>query len=440
MWADDAFVYHVYPLGACAAPPTNDLRSAPVPRLDAVTERLDHIAGLGATALQLGPVFESTAHGYDTADYFTVDRRLGDDATLRHLSAEVHRRGMRLVLDGVLNHVGRDFWAFRDVRERGPASPYAGWFHLDFAGRSPYDDDFAYEGWAGHHDLVKLDVDNPQVREHLFAAVAQWIERYDVAGLRLDAADVLSADFVRALAAHARRLRDDIWLVGEMVSGDYTRLAGPGLLDGCTNYELYKSLWSAHADRNYFELAFALNRQYGPDGIYRGLRHGSFADNHDVDRVGSSVGDPAHLYPLYGLLLTVPGTPSVYYGSEWGVRGRRSADSDRQLRPAFAELVPEQPALADAIRRLARLRAEQPALRHGSYRQLHVAHEQLAFARTTADQEVVVAVNAATDWARVPLGEAGRGPFRDLMTGEVVAADGEGLPVPPMWLRAVRAA
>ena len=163
-WAEESFFYHIYPLGLTGAPARNDFHSTPVPRLEQLYGWLNHIQWLGADAIYLGPVFESTAHGYDTVDYFHVDRRLGSDETLAAFAAEVHRRGMRLVLDGVFNHVGRNFWAFHDVREHGEASPYKDWFHnLRFGEQSPCGDPFTYEGWAGYYDLVKLNLKNPAV-------------------------------------------------------------------------------------------------------------------------------------------------------------------------------------------------------------------------------------------------------------------------------------
>ncbi len=398
-WADDAIFYHIYPLGLCGAPRRNDFSAPPIARLEKLYAWLDHIQDLGANALYLGPLFESTAHGYDTADYSQVDRRLGDRVALAAFAREVHRRGMRLVLDGVFNHVGRDFWAFRDLRARRWESPYAGWFQgIDFARSSPAGDPFAYEGWNGHYDLVKLNLAHPEVRAHLFEAVRGWIEEFEIDGLRLDAADVVAPDFLAALAEFCRGLRGDFWLVGEMVHGDYRRLANPGMLDATTNYEAYKSLYSSFVERNFFELAYALKRQYGPDGIYRGLGLYNFADNHDVDRVASSLKNPAQLYPLYCLLFSMPGIPSIYYGSEWGVSGRRTATSDAALRPALrpdSRAEQPQPDLAGAIARLAALRRANPALRQGQYRELHVAAEQLAFLREHPQGSLVVAVNAS---------------------------------------------
>jgi len=172
-WATDAIFYHIYPLGFCGAPARNDFSSPPIDRLQKVRDWLPHLQRLGVNALYLGPLFESTAHGYDTADYYWVDRRLGDTASLARLSADLHQRGMRLILDGVFNHVGRDFWAFRDVQNKREASPYRDWFTgLRFDGRSPYGDPFTYEPWNGQYDLVRLNLGNPAVREQPAGSVS----------------------------------------------------------------------------------------------------------------------------------------------------------------------------------------------------------------------------------------------------------------------------
>lgn len=416
-WFDDALFYHIYPLGLCDAPRRNDFSAPPVTRIEKLYPWLDHITGLGLNSLYLGPIFESTAHGYDTADYYRIDRRLGDNDAFQYFAREVKTRGLRLVLDGVFNHVGRDFWAFRDVRQHGVSSRYVDWFsNLHFnGGRSPYGDLFTYDGWAGHYSLVKLNLHHPDVRQHLFDAVTRWVEAFDIDGLRLDAADVLDFDFMRALAAHCKHLKSDFWLMGEVIHGDYRRWANAETLHSVTNYECYKGLYSSHADRNYFEIAYALNRQFGPDGIYRDLRLYSFADNHDVNRVASNLIQPAHLYPLHILLFTMPGIPSIYYGSEWGLAGERTPHDDTMLRPALDlnAIQTPQPDLTPVIRRLAQLRRDLPALRWGDYRQLHVAHEQFAFARQVDSQCVVVAVNAFDKPATIHVGGLPDGVLRD---------------------------
>lgn len=407
-WAQEAFFYHIYPLGFCGAPERNDFSSPAQNRLAKVGGWIPHMRALGVNALYLGPLFESSAHGYDTADYYRVDRRLGSNSNLQELSAELHKNGIRLVLDGVFNHVGRDFWAFRDVQEHGADSPYCGWFDgLRFDDASPYGDPFTYTPWEGHYDLVRLDLSNPDVRAHLFEAVRAWVREFDIDGLRLDVAYLLNMDFLHELSAFCRALKPDFFLLGEVVHGNYSRWANPETLDSATNYEAYKGLYSSLVDRNYFEIAYSLNREFGTEGMYRGLPLYNFVDNHDVDRVTAKLPDPALLYPLYLLLFTMPGVPSIYYGSEFGVDGRRTAEDDRALRPALelADLQHNapQPDLPATITRLAALRAMLPALRSSGYSQLHVASEQLAFARFSSNEYIVVMLNAAAEPARLEL-------------------------------------
>jgi len=398
-WAYDSVFYHIYPLGFCGAPPENDFCSPADNRLEQIYGWLEHLQNLGVNALYLGPVFESTTHGYDTADYYRVDRRLGSNETLAHLSAVFHQKNIRLILDGVFHHVGRDFWAFRDVLEHQEKSIYCDWFHgLDFRKRSPYNDPFAYEGWKGYYNLVKLNLHNPSVKDHLFQAVAMWIKEFDLDGLRLDAADCLDIAFLKELSGFCKSRRPDFWLMGEVIHGDYRKWINAETLDSVTNYVGYKGLYSSHVDKNYFELAFTLNRQFGEKGIYRNLLLYSFADNHDVNRVASQLKNPAHLYPLYSLLFTMPGVPSIYYGSEWGIEGKKTSRSDQALRPRLDlfEVSHNSPHrdLSKAISRLAHVRRHSEALRYGHYCPLLVKPEQFAFARQTDKELIIVAVNA----------------------------------------------
>jgi len=448
-WAREAVFYHLYPLGFCGAPERNDFHAAAVPRLDKIRDWIGHLRNLGINALYLGPLFESTAHGYDTADYFWVDRRLGTNETLRQLIQELHRNGIRVVLDGVFNHVGRDFWAFRDVLQNRENSPYRNWFKgLDFGGHSPYGDPFTYESWNGSYDLVALNFNEPAVKEHLLLAARQWLVDFEIDGFRLDVADCLDLQFQHELGAFCRSLRPDFWLMGEVVHGDYRRWANPETLDSVTNYEAYKGLYSSLNDKNYFEIAYALNRQFGAEGIYRDLPLYNFVDNHDVNRVASNLKNPAHLYPLYGLLLTMPGVPSIYYGSEWGLTGKRTPTDDRPLRPtldleSLRQNAP-QPDLAKTIGRLAQIRQGSAALKTGDYAQLFISHEQLAFSRTTEHEQVLVLLNAAEAPSAFELPVAlGAGAWLvDLLnSGEKFQVMGGRLrveTVPPHWARILK--
>jgi cyclomaltodextrinase / maltogenic alpha-amylase / neopullulanase len=419
-WARDAIFYHLYPLGACGAPRRNDFRSEPEPRLSVLEGWIPHIVELGCTAVWLGPVFESTAHGYDTADYRTVDRRLGRNGDLKRLVGRFHEAGIRVILDGVFNHAGRDFPPFRDLIEKGEASPYRGWFRgVDFSRRSPEGDRFSYEGWNGCYDLVRFDLGNGEARSYLLDSVRTWFSDFGIDGIRLDAADCVDLGFQRELAAMVRGIDPEAFLMGEIVHGDYRTWANGETLDSVTNYECYKGLWSSHRDGNYHEIAWSLDRQFGPSGMYRDLPLYAFAENHDVDRVASLVGKKAQLYPLYLLLYTMPGVPSVYYGGEWGLPDKRRPGDDSPVRPALdgIEAHGAEPDLARAIGRFARVRAGSSALRRGDYRGLLVEPRRLAFSRRHGDETVVVAVSAldSPTTARIPVGVPDGTVFTDLL-------------------------
>ncbi len=446
-WAHDAVFYHIYPLGLCGAPARNDFVSSPEPRLAQINDWIDHIRRLSVNAMYLGPLFESSSHGYDTVDYYHVDRRLGSNADLDALVTNLHAAGIRVILDGVFHHVGRDFWAFRDLQANRERSPYRDWFvGVDFGRRSPHGDPFTYDAWRGHYNLVKLNLHHPDVRAHIFGAVQQWVEQFGIDGLRLDVAEDIDLDFLRALAAFCRQLRPDFWLLGETIHGDYRTWANAETLDATTNYEIYKGLFSSHNDRNYFEIAYSLNRQFGEGGIYKGLPLYNFADNHDVNRIASTLANPAHLYPLHALLFTMPGVPSIYYGSEWAIGGVKQGGDDAPLRP-YMTLDTAQRALhadlAQTVSRLARVRHESRALRDGTYQQLFVAHEQFAFVRRCDDEQVIVAVNATSEPAqlRLPVPLTDGQQVVDLLDGiqQFQVQNGHlEIDVPPCWARTLR--
>ena len=457
MFADKIF-YHIYPLGFCGAPWNNDFSSPPGTGLRSLVDHIPHLLRLGINAVYIGPLFESEAHGYDTLDYFWVDRRLGTNEDLKYLVRAYHDAGIAVVFDAVLNHSGRHFFAFKDLLQNGEASPYRDWYvNVDFSRRSPRGDPFSYEGWAGCFDLVKFNGRCREAREHLFKAVEFWINEFGIDGLRLDAAAELLPEFMDELATLCASRRPGFCLMGEVVGGDYRNWAREGRLDSVTNYEMYKGLWSCFNDRNFFEIAWTLNRQFGTGGLYRRIDLYNFADNHDVNRVASSLANPSHLFPLYGLLFTVPGVPSIYYGSEFGIGGTRTSESDRALRPRWdggrwekGGVAPNEPiapngggALFQHIAALIRIRRENPALQRGDYRQLALTHEQFAFIREPqspgeAAGAVVVAVNSAEGERSVvvspeQLPAAAPGAvkrWKDLLTGEMFETGNQGLLIP----------
>ncbi len=401
-WIPSAFIYHFYPLGQTDAPRENHFSQPPEDRIAQLYPWLDHLQWLGVDTLFLGPILQSSSHGYDLADYFQIDRRLGTNQSFKTFATEVHRRGMRLILDAVFNHSGRDFFAFRDLQQNGQQSQYKDWYAgVRFDHSSPMGDHFDYQTWAGHYSLPKFNLANPSVREYLFQSVRFWIQEWGIDGLRLDAADHVRLDFWQELRHITTSIRPDFWLMGEVVHGQYQQWVDPQHLHSVTNYEAYKGLYSSLNDANYFEIAHTLQRHFSESGIYRDLMLYNFVDNHDVNRVASQLKNKHHLYPLYALLFSMPGIPSIYYGSEWGVTGQRSAHSDLALRPSLnlQHLIQHAPEanLPVTIQKLAHLRADSPALQTGSYRQAYVSAQQLAFWRESDKQKVLVVLNSASE-------------------------------------------
>lgn len=391
MWYDESVAYQIYPLGLCGAPEKNDGTEAH--RILRLVGWAEHIQRLGVNVVLFNPLFSSDRHGYDTRDYRTIDCRLGTADDLKTVCGALHDRGIRVLLDGVFNHVGRGFWAFQDVREKRQDSPYKDWFHVDFNGDTPYHDGFWYDCWEGHYELPKLNLANPVVVQHQFDAIRSWVERFDVDGLRLDAAYCLDPGYLRQVRNFTNTLKPDFILMGECIHGDYHRWMGADMCHSVTNYECYKGIWSALNSRNLFEIGHSLQRQFGPEqwSLYRGEHLLSFLDNHDVDRIASKLDDPRHLRLAYGLLFGMPGVPTIYYGSEWGITGRK-ANGDAALRPACEK--PEWNDLTDFIARLAAARHKSRALTDGSYRNVVLTNQQMIFERAVEGERVLVAINA----------------------------------------------
>ena len=426
-WINKSIFYHFYPLGCFGAPLRNDFSSAPVPRLEQIKKWLPHLKKLHINAIYLGPVFESTVHGYDTANYFQVDRRLGDNQTLKDMIRLLHENDMHVILDGVFNHVGRDFFAFKDLQKKRGASPYLNWFSgIDFNKQSPYGDAFSYTGWNNNFDLVKLNLQNQTVCNYLFKAVDFWMEEFNTDGLRIDAADCVDIGFLKQLLKRCKAQNPDFWIMGEIIHGDYEKWVNAAALDSVTNYECFKGLYSSHVDRNYFEIAYSLNRQFGEQGIYRHFLPYSFVDNHDVNRLTSNLKNPLHAYPTYCLLFCMPGIPSIYYGSEWGISGERTAADDHILRPYLDPDKPvlnsDLPDLPDYITRLAQIRLQSPVLQTGNYHQVLVASEQFAFLRETKEESILVVVNSAQQPVslEIPVSQKYIPEPTDLLNGEKV--------------------
>ena len=433
-WYDEAVFYHIYPLGLTGAPMHNDY-GAPQPRLRTLFPWIDHMAELGCNALYIGPLFESQSHGYDTTDYRKLDSRLGTNQDLKDFVAACHGKGIRVVLDGVFNHTGRDFFAFRDIREHREDSQYRDWYcGVDFRGDTEYQDGFSYENWGGYNLLAKLNQRNPAVQEYLCDTVRFWVSEFDIDGIRLDAADVLDFDFMRALRRTADTVKDDFWLMGEVIHGDYGRWLAPGLLHSVTNYRLHKALYSGHNDHNYFEIAHTVRETNLKWKLY------NFVDNHDVARIASKLSAKANLLPVHVLLYTLPGIPSVYYGSEFGIEGKKERWSDASLRPEIHLEDFRDNDLARVITALGRLRQQTPVFAYGDYEEKLLTNKTYAFTRSLEGLTALITVNNANNGEELFATNLPQGIYTGWLTGQKITTDNGGLrlTLPPhsgeIWL------
>lgn len=397
-WYDEAIFYHIYPLGLTGAPKENSY-GEPQHRLNTLLPWIDHIKSIGCNAIYIGPLFESVGHGYETTDYKKLDSRLGDNEDLKNFVAQCHQKGIKVIFDGVFNHTGRDFFAFKDIKEKREGSQYKDWYcNVNFWGNNEYNDGFSYDNWGGYNLLVKLNQRNPAVKDYICDVIRFWVSEFDVDGIRLDAADVLDFDFMKALRHVANEVKPDFWLMGEVIHGDYSRWVNEGTLHSVTNYQLHKALYSGNNDHNFFEIAHTVKRLYEMGSSNpNGFRLYNFVDNHDVERIYTKLNNKAHFTPVHILLYTLPGIPSLYYGSEFGIEGRKERFSDDSLRPAL-NLDDYRNALTDnsftaLIAALGRTRQQSKALSYGDYRELKLTNRQYAFSRNFEGESVVVTVN-----------------------------------------------
>jgi len=425
MWAYETSFYQIYPLGFCGAPFENDEKLEH--RILKVIDWIPHFKKLGVGAILFNPVFESDTHGYNTRDYKKIDTRLGTNEDFKKVCDALHKEGIRVVLDGVFNHAGRGFWGFKDVLEKKWDSPYKDWFNISFDGNSNYNDGLWYEGWEGNYDLVKLNLRNPAVADYLLESAKFWVDEFGIDGLRLDVAYCLDTDFIRRLRRESSDWKEDFFLMGEMIGGDYNKIMGDDLCHSATNYECYKGMFSALNSMNLFEIVHSLLRQFGPENwtLYRGKHLLSFVDNHDVSRIASVLTRPEHLKLIYTLMFGMPGIPTIYYGSEWGEKADKS-QGDPALRPCFEEPVWND--LTDTIAALCKGREKSMALSYGNFVSLLLTNRQCIFERETEGDRVIVVINADENPYHADF-NARAGRATDLISGAEIDFGG-GLDIP----------
>lgn len=391
-WYEEAVFYHMYPLGLCGCAHENTGISEN--HFEQLNAWAKHAKEINCNAIYIGPLFESGSHGYDTTDYRMVDRRLGTDSDFKAFVANCHEMGIHVIVDGVFNHVGRNFFAFQDLKDKREGSSYRDWFcDVNFYNNNEYNDGFSYGNWGGYNLLVKLNQRNPQVKQYHYDTIRFWIEEFGIDGIRLDAADVLDMEFMHELRVECDKMKADFWLMGEVIHGDYSRFANPSMLYSVTNYELHKGLYSGHNDHNYFEIAHSVRRL---QGICGDTRLYTFSDNHDVPRLASKINNKSHMSLIAMLVYTLPGIPSIYYGSEFGIEGKQENGNDWPIRP-YLNLDDftrqEEKELEEVYRNLGEIKHNYPQVSYGSYQELLLTNRQFSYARIKDDSAVITVLN-----------------------------------------------
>ncbi len=425
-WYDEAVFYHIYPLGLTGAPKQNTYQEVEH-RLNTLLPWIDHIKNIGCNALYIGPLFESVGHGYETTDYKKLDSRLGTNEDLKNFVSECHKAGIKVIFDGVFNHTGRDFFAFKDIKEKREASSYKDWYcNVNFYGNNEYNDGFSYDNWGGYNLLAKLNQHNPAVRDYICDVIRFWVNEFDVDGIRLDAADVLDFNYMQALRQVTNEVKPDFWLMGEVIHGDYTRWVNEGTLHSVTNYTLHKALYSGHNDHNYFEIAHTVKRLQDMGG--NKLKLYNFVDNHDVERIYTKLNNKKHFVPVHILMYTLPGVPSIYYGSEFGIEGRKERFSDDSLRPALSydeyKDAIDTNEYTKLIAALGKLRQKLDIVSYGDFKELVLTNCQYAFSRNLNGKSVLVTVNNADNDANLSLPAGNGAEYVGVLSGVKVKANG----------------
>jgi cyclomaltodextrinase / maltogenic alpha-amylase / neopullulanase len=369
-WVEHAIWWQVYPLGfvgaerSAAETSTVDTADGVRHRLGRINNWLDYAIELGASGLALGPVFASGTHGYDTLDHYRIDPRLGDDSDFDALLKAAHERGLRVLLDGVFNHVAPDF-------------PRREWL--------------TGERFEGHPELAVLDHANPEVARYVVDVMSHWLDR-GADGWRLDVAHAVPPDFWAAVVPQVRERHPEVYVVGEVIHGDYAAIVRDGHLDAVTQYELWKAIWSSLNDGNLFELAHALERH---NGFLDTFVPFTFIGNHDVTRIASRLENDSLLPHALAVLMTVGGTPSIYYGDEQAYRGVKEerAGGDDAVRPEFPDVPGDLGPTYRLHQDLIGMRRRHAWLHRARTEIVHLANTELTYRATAGDNAITVTLD-----------------------------------------------
>jgi glycosidase len=409
-WLDGLTWWHVYPLGFSGAEHDTGQVHGVVHRLRHLANWLDYARDLGCRGLQLGPVFASQTHGYDTTDHLRIDHRLGDERDFEDLVAGCRSRGMKLLLDGVFNHVGIGHPMFQVARSAGPHpqgadAAAARWFRLQWPEGQ---DSPTYDVFEGHGGLVTLNHSEPAVVDYVVRVMSHWLSR-GADGWRLDAAYAVPAGFWREVLQRVRERHPDAWFVGEYIHGEPPEILAETTLDAVTAYGLWRPLWRSLNDANYFDLTWQVERLAPFASEHPPM---TFVGNHDVTRLASNLQDQRHFGHAIAALFTLPGVPSIYYGDEQAFRGVKEErfGGDDAIRPMFPDrpegLAPWGWPLYHLHRQMIEMRTRHPWLTRSRPHVSFVTNTALALRADPVDgqgRRITALLNIGDEVLRFPL-------------------------------------
>lgn len=411
-WVQDAVFYQIFPDRFYNGDPNNDPPNVQAwgsppsvtgfqgGDLRGIQDKLDYLLDLGVNALYLTPIFQATSnHRYNTTDYYRIDPKLGTLDDFRSFLDAAHRRGFRVILDGVFNHCGRSFFAFADILENQEHSPYLKWFHIRHFPVDAYafGDAQDYLGWWGMKSLPKFNTNNPEVRRYILDVARYWIEQ-GIDGWRLDVPNEIDDDSFWVEFRHVvKTANPEAYLLGEIWTAD-RRWVGDGHFDGLMNYPVrdavLRLLFAGTLDTPQFiDKLAALIKTYPPENMFAMYVP---LGSHDTERLLTKVEnnlDKARLAFLFQFAFL--GAPAIYYGDEIGLTGGK----DPACRAAFPWNTSQwNLELLDWVKKLVALRKQSIALRRGDYYPLcnDLECSCLAFARRHSEECVLVAINASS--------------------------------------------
>ena len=409
-WAKRAIIYHIYPIGFFGAPKYGKNEFFITERLIDIRKFYNHFKELGINVIQFGPIFESVSHGYDTIDYMKIDHRLGTNESFKQIVIELHEMGIKVIVDGVFNHVSREFDSFKDIQKYKEKSWRKHWHFIDFSKNNPHGDGFDYRNWEGHYSLVKLNLKEPDVKKYIFSVAEYWLKEIGIDGWRLDVAYLIDSEFWREFRQACKSSKPDCLLIGEMIHGPYTKWIGPDLLDAGTGYQVYKSIWSAINTNNMYELKAVLERSFHQEwGLFKNVLLMNFLGNHDSTRIRSILKDDKLLFPAFLFLFTTNGIPKIYYGDEIGMHGLKTEISDDDVRKPMPISKQDWPHMGikifQNVQKFIQLRKNNHALNNGILIPIHADDTTLTFIRRSSRQTLLIVMNFSLETVekKIPL-------------------------------------